>query len=80
MASLPAPPANFKPIVPILKLAADNDTRDPAVSYWCRLHAVQMAMKIDSKSAEAKSFLMALMDQLEKVCDGEITAIIARRS
>ena len=35
--------------------------------YLGRLHAVQKGIKIDSKSSEGKSFLLKLMDQLEKV-------------
>ncbi|NEU35959.1 hypothetical protein GN156_35480, partial [bacterium LRH843] len=45
--------------------AQEHDERDPVVSYWCRLYALQTALKIDKKSDEAKSLLMCLMDWLE---------------
>lgn len=60
-------PALFKPIASYYKLATDNDSIDPVIGYWCRLFVCQKAMKIDSKSAEARTFLVALMDELEKV-------------
>lgn len=60
-------PAVFKPIASYYKLASDNDTIDPVIGYWCRLYVCQKAMKIDSKSPEARTFLVALMDELEQV-------------
>ena len=65
--SLPSPPATFKPVIAHLKLATDNESRDAVITYWIRYYAVQAAMRIDSKSAEAKAFLIAVMDWLEKV-------------
>ncbi|KAI1286905.1 Vacuolar protein sorting-associated protein VTA1 -like protein [Halotydeus destructor] len=66
MDSAPPPPASLKPIVGYLKLATDNERFDPVVSYWCRFYALQNALQIDSKSKEAKTFLVYMMDYLEK--------------
>ncbi|XP_075233212.1 vesicle trafficking 1 isoform X2 [Lycorma delicatula] len=62
---LPPCPASLRAIQHYLKTAAEHDDRDPVVSYWCRLCALQTALKIDKKSDEAKVFLMGLMDWLE---------------
>lgn len=65
-ASLTVPPV-FKPVASYYKLALDNDPIDPIIGYWCRLYVCQRALKIDSKSSEAKDFLIPLMDLLEQV-------------
>ncbi|XP_028414407.1 vacuolar protein sorting-associated protein VTA1 homolog [Dendronephthya gigantea] len=57
-------PANLKVIQPFLKLAKEYETRDPIVAYWSRYHAVQVGIK--NKTKENVSFLMNLMDLLEK--------------
>lgn len=59
-------PVSLKAISSYLKTAQEYDKRDPVVAYFCRLYAVQKGIKIDSKSNESKSFLLQLMDQLEK--------------
>ncbi|XP_054262701.1 vacuolar protein sorting-associated protein VTA1 homolog [Macrosteles quadrilineatus] len=63
---LPPCPASLKPIQHYLKTAAEHDGRDPVISYWCRIYALQSALKLDKKSDEAKIMLMSLMDWLEK--------------
>ncbi|XP_046637630.1 vacuolar protein sorting-associated protein VTA1 homolog [Daphnia pulicaria] len=63
--SLPALPSNLKSIQHYLKIAMDYETRDPPISYWCRLHALQTGLNI-KKDKEDLSFLLALMDWLEK--------------
>uniref|UniRef100_T1HAM6 Vacuolar protein n=1 Tax=Rhodnius prolixus TaxID=13249 RepID=T1HAM6_RHOPR len=62
---LPPCPASLKQIQHYLKAATEHETRDPVVSYWCRLFALQTALKIDKKSDEAKVLLVKLMDWLE---------------
>lgn len=62
---LPPCPASLRAIQHYLKTASEHDNRDPVVSYWCRLYALQMGLKIDRKSDEAKALLTALMDWLE---------------
>lgn len=64
--NLPALPATLKPIAHPLKTAAEHATRDPVVTYWCRLSALQSALKLDKTSKEAKMVLLPLMDWLEK--------------
>lgn len=65
MASLPPCPASLKQLQHYLKLASDYDKREPVVSYWARLYTLQMALKIDRKSPEARALLTGLMDYLE---------------
>ncbi|XP_069688869.1 vacuolar protein sorting-associated protein VTA1 homolog [Periplaneta americana] len=64
-AQLPPCPASLKAIQHYLKTASEHDQRDPVISYWCRLYALQMGLKIDRKSDEAKVLLTGLMDWLE---------------
>ncbi|KAM4693871.1 vacuolar protein sorting-associated protein VTA1 homolog [Discoglossus pictus] len=64
-APLPSLPQQFKSLQHHLRTAQEHDKRDPVVSYYCRLYAMQSGMKIDSKSPECRKFLSKLMDQLE---------------
>ncbi|XP_066991003.2 vacuolar protein sorting-associated protein VTA1 homolog [Anabrus simplex] len=64
-AQFPPCPASLKSIQHYLKTAAEHDQRDPVVSYWCRLYALQCALKIDKKSEDAIKLLTSLMDWLE---------------
>ncbi|XP_013787866.1 vacuolar protein sorting-associated protein VTA1 homolog [Limulus polyphemus] len=63
---LPPVPSALKSIQPLLKIASEHDKRNPVISYWCRLHALQTGLKIDKKSKESVTLLTALMDWLEK--------------
>ncbi|XP_046688818.1 vacuolar protein sorting-associated protein VTA1 homolog [Homalodisca vitripennis] len=63
---LPPCPASLRPIQHYLKTASEHDGRDSVISYWCRVYALQCALKIDKKSDEARLMLVALMDWLEK--------------
>jgi len=65
-AKLPPVPPVMKPIQHYLKTAAEHDQRDPVISYWCRLFALQGGMKIDKKTKESVALLTALMDWLEQ--------------
>lgn len=66
MSHLPPLPASLKQIQHYLKTANEHDKRDPVVSYYCQLYAMQHGMEIDKSSKEARAFLLALMDYLEK--------------
>jgi len=61
----PIPP-QLKPIAHLLKTASEHETRDPVVTYWARLAALQNGLKIDKKSKESTKVLIPLMDWLEK--------------
>ena len=61
----PQCPDNLKPMLHFLKAAAEHDSRDPVVSYWLRFQAVQLGIRIDSKSKPAKLFISSVMDNLE---------------
>lgn len=69
--SIPPVPPTLKPCQTYLKLAADHEKINPTLTYWCRLYALQLGLKIDSKSEENKAFLLSVMDWLEKVCYDE---------
>ncbi|XP_058247982.1 vacuolar protein sorting-associated protein VTA1 homolog isoform X2 [Hemibagrus wyckioides] len=60
-----AVPPQLKAIHHHYRTALEHDERDPVVSYYCRLYAMQTGMKLDSKTPECRKFLMKLMDQLE---------------
>ena len=60
-------PASLKPIGHYFKTANEHETRDPVITYWCRLTALQNGLKLDKKSKEALAVLIPLMDWLEKV-------------
>ncbi|XP_048767575.1 vacuolar protein sorting-associated protein VTA1 homolog [Ostrea edulis] len=64
--SLTALPAKLKSIGHYIKTATEHDKRDPVVAYYCRFYAVKKGIEIDSSSAECKSYLLGLMDFLEK--------------
>lgn len=58
---------SLKQIQHYLKTALEHDTRDPVVAYWCRLHALQVGLKLTSKKTpEETKFLVGLMDWLEQ--------------
>lgn len=63
---LPPLPASLKPIAHSLKTASEHENRDPVVTYWCRLAALQSGLKLDKASKEAKAVLIPLMDWLER--------------
>lgn len=65
--TIPECPPSLKSIQHYLKTAAEHDTRDPVVAYWCRLHALQVGLKIaNKKTPEETKLLMSLMDWLEE--------------
>jgi len=64
--ALPPCPPSLKSIQHFLKLATEHDTRDPAISYWSRLTALQTGLELDKSSKEALAVLLPLMDWLEK--------------
>ncbi|KAK2586610.1 hypothetical protein KPH14_011483 [Odynerus spinipes] len=63
---LPPVPPPLKHIQQYLKIAATHDQRDVVVSYWCRLYALQTGLKLSTKTSEETSFLLKLVDWLEK--------------
>lgn len=64
-ANFPEVPATLKPIAHYLKTAQEHDARDAIVSYWCRLYALQLGLKINSQGLEERKFLIQVMDWLE---------------
>ncbi len=68
MSSLAVPPlpASLKGVAHYLKTATEHEKRDPVVTYWSRLAAVQIGMKLDRTSKESTAVLIPLMDWLER--------------
>ncbi|XP_046475773.1 vacuolar protein sorting-associated protein VTA1 homolog isoform X1 [Neodiprion pinetum] len=64
--NLPECPTPLKSIQHFLKAATEHDQRDPVISYWCRLHALQTGLKLSTKTSEETGFLLKLMDWLEQ--------------
>merc|ERR1712002_1161280 len=64
--ALPNCPPSLKSIQHFLKIANEHDTRDPVISYWSRLTALQTGLTLDKSSNEALAVLLPLMDWLEK--------------
>ncbi|OAD57058.1 Vacuolar protein sorting-associated protein VTA1 like protein [Eufriesea mexicana] len=62
---LPEIPLSLKSIQHYLKMASAHDERNPVVSYWCRLYALQTGLKLSTKTPRETNFLMKLMDWLE---------------
>ncbi|KAK9686521.1 Vta1 C-terminal domain [Popillia japonica] len=64
----PPVPQDIKAISHFLKVADEHDQRNVTISYWCRMYAVQSAMKIipGPKSPEVSQLLIAIMDWLER--------------
>uniref|UniRef100_A0A8P4KJD6 Vacuolar protein sorting-associated protein VTA1 homolog n=1 Tax=Dicentrarchus labrax TaxID=13489 RepID=A0A8P4KJD6_DICLA len=60
-------PPQLRAIQHHLRTAQEHEKRDPVVSYYCRLYAMQTGMKLDSKTPECRKFLVKLMDQLESM-------------
>ena len=60
-------PAELKPIGHYLKIANEHSVRDPVVYYWCLVYAVEKAMGVEQKSAEATAYLGQLLTTLEQV-------------
>jgi len=70
-------PASLKPVHPYLQKAEEMKNADPVVSYYCsslfpapltpgNYWAVQSAITLGLKDAEANVFLASLLDSLEK--------------
>ena len=50
-------PPVYKSLQNLYKLSGQFEKRDITTAYWARLHCVQEAMKIDSKSKEGRVWL-----------------------
>ncbi|CAL7948127.1 unnamed protein product [Xylocopa violacea] len=58
-------PTPLKAIQHYLKIASTHDQRDPVVSYWCRLYALQTGLELSTKTQRETNFLIKLMLWLE---------------
>lgn len=59
-------PDELSSITPFLSRATELKTREPIISYYCSFYAAQLAISVASKSSQCQSFLMNLLDELEK--------------
>ena len=48
--TLPACPPSLKSIQHFLKIATEHETRDPVITYWARLTALQNGLAIDKST------------------------------
>eukprot|EP00088_Acartia_fossae_P046765 TRINITY_DN505_c0_g1_i4.p1 TRINITY_DN505_c0_g1~~TRINITY_DN505_c0_g1_i4.p1 ORF type:complete len:312 (+),score=87.97 TRINITY_DN505_c0_g1_i4:46-981(+) len=69
--SLPPCPNSIKSIQHFLKTAVEHESRDPVITYWCRLAALQNGMSLDKSSKESLAVLLPLMDWLEATKKGQ---------
>ncbi|KAJ3036196.1 hypothetical protein HDV00_002992 [Rhizophlyctis rosea] len=60
------PPDELKFINTYLQRAAELQTKEPIVAYYCNYYAAKQAIDKGAKSKESQAFLLHLMDDLEK--------------
>jgi vacuolar protein sorting-associated protein VTA1 len=61
-------PPELKLLQPYLRTAHDFQARDPVVSYYCSLYAIQEGLRTGgNKQPAGKAFLLNLMDNLEEI-------------
>lgn len=58
--NFPQCPVSLKQIQHYLKTAQEHDTRDVVISYWCRLYALQVGLKLSSQQSEETQLLISL--------------------
>ncbi|KAJ3361141.1 hypothetical protein GGF32_007696 [Allomyces javanicus] len=63
--NLPPLPDEAKSIAPFIQRAREMAPRDPAIAYWCKMHAVRQALQLASTVPQIKQWLLAAMDALE---------------
>lgn len=63
MTALPPP---LRPLAQFIRVADEFEQREPAVAYWCRLHALQLGMRLD-QSPTGRAVLGQHMDKLESM-------------
>lgn len=56
--SFPECPASLRPIQHYLKTAAEHEGRDACVVYWCRVYALQLALRLQTKKAPDETALL----------------------
>lgn len=59
-------PPVLKSIQPYLKVSKNYANRDPIVSYFCQMYAVQLGISLAKKDDTAKGYLLKLMDTLQE--------------
>ncbi|KAJ4455933.1 putative protein OF MAMMALIAN LYST-INTERACTING PROTEIN 5 [Paratrimastix pyriformis] len=68
--SATATPLSLKPLRPYLARAAELDSFNPLMAYYCRMYALEIAMKLRAEQKandpESSKFLLAMMDRCEK--------------
>ncbi|KAJ3279342.1 hypothetical protein HK104_001544 [Borealophlyctis nickersoniae] len=60
------PPDELKFVNTYLQRAAELQTKEPIVAYYCKFYAAKLAIDKNAKSKDAQLFLLNLMDDLEK--------------
>ena len=62
--SLPPCPPSLRAVAHFLKLAVEHDSRDPVVSYWARLTALQTGMTLDKSSKAEENILQKIRKKM----------------
>ncbi|ORZ31879.1 Vta1 like-domain-containing protein [Catenaria anguillulae PL171] len=63
--ALPRLPDSAKQVLPFMLRAQEMDSRDPAIAYWCKMHAARVALQVAPQIPEIRPWLLAIMDALE---------------
>ena len=51
-------PPTLKSLQHYMKIASEHDKRNPVVAYYSRMYVPQQGIKIDSKTPDARNFLI----------------------
>ncbi|WFD27335.1 hypothetical protein MNAN1_002331 [Malassezia nana] len=65
---MPLPvPAVLKELASFLQRAKEVEHVDPVMTYWCKYYAAHIGITKGTGNAEAQTFLLSLMDELEQL-------------
>lgn len=67
MASPASLPPELKPVAQYLQRAHELKEKDPVMAYWCTYYAAKQGIGLKVRSKEGRSFLIDMMDSLEKM-------------
>lgn len=59
-------PTNLKPILPYIQRANELESKAPLVAFYCRTYAVQEGINFTKNDKSSETYLLNLMDRLEK--------------
>ncbi|OSC99459.1 DUF605-domain-containing protein [Trametes coccinea BRFM310] len=65
--SLPPIPPELKSVTPYLQRADELIAKEPVIAYWCAYYAAQQGISLKVKDANARHFLLELLNLLENM-------------